>query len=67
MPITQHAYGLRFTFYVSRFTLTKRRLKMRIKYILIGIVVGVLLTSAVVVLAGNLDSPAGPTNPASQM
>jgi len=40
---------------------------MRIKYILIGIVVGVLLTSAVVVLAGNLDSPAGPTNPASQM
>ena len=43
---------------------------MRNKYILIGlvgIVVGVLLASVVVVLAGNIDSPAGPTDPTAQM
>ena len=34
---------------------------------MIGIVVGVLLSSVVVVLAGNIDSPAGPTEPAAQM
>jgi hypothetical protein len=33
---------------------------MRSKYILIGIVVGVLLASAAVVLAGSIDSPAAP-------
>jgi hypothetical protein len=36
------------------------------KYI-VGIVIGVLLSSAVVVLAGNLDPPSGPTDAASQM
>jgi hypothetical protein len=48
----------------------KGRFKMRNKNYLIGvvgIVVGVLLTSAAVVLAGNIDSPAGPTNAAAQM
>jgi len=43
---------------------------MRSKHVLIGlvgIVVGVLLASVAVVLAGNLDSPAGPTDPAAQM
>ena len=44
---------------------------MRNKYILIGLVgiaVGVLLASVVVVLAGtNLDAPSGPTDSASQM
>jgi len=43
---------------------------MRNKYILIGlvgIVVGVLLTSVVVVLAGSVDSPSGPTEASSQM
>ena len=40
---------------------------MRNKYILIGIVVGVLLASVVVVVAGNIDSPAGPTESAAQM
>jgi hypothetical protein len=39
------------------------------KYMLIGvgIVVGVLLASVVVVLAGNIDSPAGPTAASGQM
>jgi len=40
---------------------------MRNKYILIGIVVGVLLSLVAVALAGNLDSPAGPTESAAQM
>jgi hypothetical protein len=40
---------------------------MRAKYMLIGVVLGVLLSSAVVVLAGNLDPPSGPTDAASQM
>jgi hypothetical protein len=40
---------------------------MRAKYIVIGVVVGVLVSSAVVVLAGNLDPPSGPTDAASQM
>ena len=40
---------------------------MRNKYILIGIVVGVLLSSVAVVVAGNIDSPAGPTESAAQM
>ena len=43
---------------------------MRKKYVLIGlvgIVVGVLLASAVVVLAGQIDSPAGPTATGGQM
>jgi len=43
---------------------------MRKKHMLIGavgIVVGVLLSSVAVVLAGNLDSPAGPTESAAQM
>lgn len=39
---------------------------MRNKYILIGVVVGVLLSSVVVVLAGNLDSPGAPTDAASE-
>ena len=34
---------------------------------LVGVVVGMLLASVVVVLAGDTDSPADPTNPASQM
>ena len=42
---------------------------MRNKYMLIGvgIVVGVLLASVVVVLAGSVDSPSGPTEASSQM
>ncbi|MGA9347827.1 MAG: hypothetical protein WBW48_03355 [Anaerolineae bacterium] len=42
---------------------------MRKKYMLIGvgIVVGVLLASVAVVLAGSIDSPSGPTDSASQM
>ena len=40
---------------------------MRKKDILIGVVVGVLLSSVAVVLAGNLDSPAGPTAAGGQM
>ena len=40
---------------------------MRTKYIAIGVVLGVLLSSVVVVLAGSTDSPAGPTDPAVQM
>ena len=39
---------------------------MRSKYIVIGIVVGVLLSSVVVVLAGNLNSPGPPTDTASE-
>ena len=39
---------------------------MRIKYVVLGVVVGVLL-SATIVLAGNLDPPAGPNNATSQM
>jgi hypothetical protein len=35
--------------------------------VLIGVLVGVFLSSAVVVLAGNLNPPAGPANAASQM
>ena len=37
---------------------------MRTKYVVIGVVVGVLL-SATVVLAGSLESGSGPTDPAS--
>ena len=40
---------------------------MRGRYVLIGVVVGVLLSSAVVVLAGSLDPPTGPTDAESQM
>jgi hypothetical protein len=40
---------------------------MRGKYLVIGAVLGVLLSSAVVVLAGNLDPPSGPIDAASQM
>ena len=43
---------------------------MRSKYILIGlvgVVVGVLLASVAVVLAGDIDSPAGPTATGGQM
>lgn len=40
---------------------------MRAKHVAIGVVLGVLLSSAVVVLAGNLDPPSGPTEAASQM
>jgi len=40
---------------------------MRSKYILIGIVVGVLLSSVAVVVAGSIDSPVGPTESAAQM
>ncbi len=40
---------------------------MRAKYVVIGVVLGVLLSSAVVVLAGNLDPPSGPADAASQM
>jgi hypothetical protein len=40
---------------------------MRAKYVLVGIVIGVLLSSAVVALAGSLDPPSGPKDPASQM
>jgi len=40
---------------------------MRSKYIVMGIVVGVLLSSVVVVLAGQIDSPAGPTAAGGQM
>ena len=36
------------------------------KYIF-GIVIGVLFLSAVIVLAGNLEPPSGPTDPTSQM
>jgi hypothetical protein len=39
---------------------------MRVKYVVIGVVVGVLV-STMVVLAGNMDPPSGPTDPASQM
>jgi len=40
---------------------------MRNKYILVGIVVGVLLASVAVVLAGQIDSPAAPTATGGQM
>jgi hypothetical protein len=40
---------------------------MRARYVVIGVVIGVLLSSAVVVLAGSLDPPSGPTDAASQM
>jgi hypothetical protein len=40
---------------------------MRAKHVAIGVVVGVLLSAAVVVLAGNLDPPSGPTDAGSQM
>ncbi len=40
---------------------------MRAKYVAIGVVLGVLLSSAVVVLAGSLDPPSGPSEAASQM
>jgi hypothetical protein len=40
---------------------------MRNKYILIGIVVGVLLASVAVVLAGQIDSPQAPTHADAQM
>jgi hypothetical protein len=40
---------------------------MRAKYVVIGVAIGVLLSSAVVVLAGNLNPPSGPTDAASQM
>ena len=40
---------------------------MRNKYILIGVVVGVLLASVAVVLAGNIDSPEAPTHEDAQM
>jgi hypothetical protein len=40
---------------------------MRARIFVIGLVVGVLLSSAAIVLAGNLDPPSGPTDAASQM
>ena len=44
-----------------------RTCKMRSRYILVGVVVGVLLASMVVVLAGSMDSPEGPTHADAQM
>jgi hypothetical protein len=57
---------------VSPFTITQitRRFKMRNKYMLIGavgIMMGVLLSSVVFVLAGQVDSPAGPMAAGGQM
>ncbi len=40
---------------------------MGAKYLVIGVVVGVLLSSAVVALAGSMDPSSGPTDAASQM
>jgi len=40
---------------------------MRAKYVVIGVVLGLLLLSAAVVLAGSLDSPGSPTDAAAQM
>ena len=40
---------------------------MLAKHILIGVVVGVLLSSAAIVVAGNLDPPSGAADAASQM
>ena len=40
---------------------------MRAKYILIGVVAVVLLSSAAIVVAGSLDPPSGPADAASQM
>jgi len=37
------------------------------KHVVIGVVVGVLLSSAAIVLAGSLDPPSGPMDAASQM
>jgi len=37
------------------------------KYVVIGVVVGILLTSAAIVLAGSLDPSSGPKDAASQM
>jgi hypothetical protein len=37
------------------------------KFVVIGVVIGVLLSSAAIVLAGSLDPPSGPTDAASQM
>jgi hypothetical protein len=37
------------------------------KYLVVGVVVGILLSSAAIVLAGSLDPPAGPISAASQM
>jgi hypothetical protein len=37
------------------------------KYVVIGIVVGFVLSSAAIVLAGSLDPPSGPNDAASQM
>jgi hypothetical protein len=40
---------------------------MRAKYVVIGVLVGVLLASAAIVLAGSVDPPSGPSDAASQM
>jgi hypothetical protein len=40
---------------------------MRAKYVVVGVVVGLLLSSAAIVVAGNLDPPSGPGDPLSQM
>ena len=40
---------------------------MRAKYVVIGVVLGVLLSSVAVVLDGNLDSPGAPTDAVAQM
>ena len=40
---------------------------MRAKYVVIGVLVGVLLTSTAIVLAGSVDPPSGPSDAASQM
>jgi len=40
---------------------------MQARYILVGVVLGVLLSSVVVVLAGSLDPPSGPIGATSQM
>jgi hypothetical protein len=40
---------------------------MRAKYVVIGVVVGLLLSSAVIVLAGSQEPPSGPMDAASQM
>jgi len=40
---------------------------MRAQYVVAGFLVGLLLSSTALVLAGNLDPPTGPKGPASQM
>jgi hypothetical protein len=40
---------------------------MRVKYAIVGVLLGVLLSSAVIVLAGSREPPAGPGDAASQM